>query len=173
MRTLADVAALRSTPELQLSALVAGIASLIGASQAFLGAAENWRASGSPKITHMILGDSHDPAFLQHLGDFGRSFPVTSEPFVNNFLHSGDDFQTRSLAQVHPGNHVEARRAHAPFLNLCEDGRLVDSGISHARVDALGLPDRVFAFSLHRFGDERRMTPVAASIVHLATIEVH
>jgi len=92
MRTLADVAALRSTPDLQLAALVTGIASLIGASQAFLGVAEDWRDSKSPKITHMLLRDSHDPAFLHYLGDFGRSFPVTSDPFVNNFFQSGDDF---------------------------------------------------------------------------------
>ena len=94
MRNFADVAALRSTPDLQLAALVTGIASLIGASQAFLGVAENWRDSKSPKIMHMLLGDSHDPAFLHYLGDFGRSFPVTSDPFVNNFFQSGDDFQT-------------------------------------------------------------------------------
>jgi len=68
---------------------------------------------------------------------------------------------------------LEVRRNLAPFLDLCEDGRLVDSVVSHARVDALGTPDRIFALSLHRFGDERPMARKAVAFIHLATVETH
>ncbi len=153
MRHLADVAAVRDTPDVQRRVLVDGLGQLFGTTLGWLVELDDCRPGRALRMAGFTLAGGLDPHWLRYAADFGVHVPPADDPYADHALRSDDVEQQWITDRVLPN--LAAKRRYAPAVEVMEQARIGDGAVCMFRNGPAG--DGMVCFSLHRCRGDPRM----------------